>query len=216
MPAPASDSPGSWSARRNAPRRAAAAMPLSSCPTSERKIRNHGIFRGPGAGARAARSGQQLVVTVDVRREDDDLRLTAQKVEPIDGVVAHAAAGLRVFVAEAEALPRLKSLISREAGRARQGDGGTRPAEPRGRIGAAGRLSHQPRHSRRGQIAAGDPGRTRHLSGARIGMGAYGACPGHENVPLAFHPGISLPAATGSQSPLTRSGSAATLRPEIF
>ncbi|MGE0257808.1 MAG: DNA polymerase III subunit alpha [Alphaproteobacteria bacterium] len=60
--------------------------------------------------------GQPLIVTVDVRREEDSLRLTAQKIEPVDGVVAHAAAGLRVFVAAAEALPRLKSLISREAG----------------------------------------------------------------------------------------------------
>jgi DNA polymerase-3 subunit alpha len=59
---------------------------------------------------------RQLVVTVDVRREDEDLKLTAQKIEPVDGVVAHAAAGLRVFIAEAEALPRLKNLISREAG----------------------------------------------------------------------------------------------------
>jgi DNA polymerase III subunit alpha len=59
---------------------------------------------------------EPLIVTVDVRREEDNLRLTAQKIEPLDGVVAHAAAGLRVFVAEAEALPRLKSLISREAG----------------------------------------------------------------------------------------------------
>jgi DNA polymerase-3 subunit alpha len=61
-------------------------------------------------------SGQPLVVSVDVRREEDTLRLTAQKIEPLDGVVADAAAGLRVYVAEAEALPRLKSLISREAG----------------------------------------------------------------------------------------------------
>jgi len=61
-------------------------------------------------------SAQPLIVTVDVRREEDSLRLTAQKIEPLDGVVAHAAAGLRVFVAEAEALPRLKSLIARETG----------------------------------------------------------------------------------------------------
>jgi DNA polymerase-3 subunit alpha len=59
---------------------------------------------------------QPLIVTVDVRREEESLRLTAQKIEPLDTVVAHAAAGLRVFVAAAEALPRLKSLISREAG----------------------------------------------------------------------------------------------------
>ena len=61
-------------------------------------------------------SGQPLIVTLDVRREEESLRLTAQKIEPLDGVVAHAAAGLRVFVSEIEALPRLKSLIGREAG----------------------------------------------------------------------------------------------------
>jgi DNA polymerase-3 subunit alpha len=60
--------------------------------------------------------GQPLIATVDVRRDDESLRLTAQKIEPLDSVVAHAAAGLKVFVAEAEALPRLKSVIAREAG----------------------------------------------------------------------------------------------------
>ena len=60
--------------------------------------------------------GQPLIVTIDVRREEENLRLTAQKIEPLDSVVAHAAAGLRVFVGEAEALPRLKSLIGRESG----------------------------------------------------------------------------------------------------
>jgi DNA polymerase-3 subunit alpha len=61
-------------------------------------------------------SGQPLIVTVDVRREEENLRLTAQKIEPLDNVVAQAAAGLRVFVSEPEALPRLKSVISRESG----------------------------------------------------------------------------------------------------
>src|SRR6266404_4626727 len=60
--------------------------------------------------------GQPLIVTVDVRREEESLRLTVQKIEPLDTVVAQAAAGLRIFVSEAEALPRLKSVISREAG----------------------------------------------------------------------------------------------------
>ncbi|MGE5269004.1 MAG: DNA polymerase III subunit alpha [Thiohalocapsa sp.] len=60
--------------------------------------------------------GQPLIVTVDVRREEESLRLTAQRIEPLDAVVAQAAAGLRVFVGAAEALPRLKSLIAREAG----------------------------------------------------------------------------------------------------
>jgi DNA polymerase III subunit alpha len=61
-------------------------------------------------------SGQPLVVTVDVRSEEDSLRLTAQKIEPLDAVVAHAAAGLRVFVGEARALSSLKSVIARESG----------------------------------------------------------------------------------------------------
>src|SRR5947207_4987975 len=60
--------------------------------------------------------GQPLITTVDVRREEENLRLTVQKIEPLDTIVAQAAAGLRIFVSEAEALPRLKSVISREAG----------------------------------------------------------------------------------------------------
>ena len=51
-----------------------------------------------------------------MRSEEESLRLTAQKIEPLDTVVAHAAAGLRVFVGEARALSSLKSVIAREAG----------------------------------------------------------------------------------------------------
>src|SRR5438874_8588517 len=61
-------------------------------------------------------SGQPLVVTVDVRSEEESLRLTAQKLEPLDAVVAHTAAGLRVFVGEARALTSLKGVIARESG----------------------------------------------------------------------------------------------------
>src|SRR5438270_3602381 len=61
-------------------------------------------------------SGQPLVVTVDVRSEEENLRLTVQKIEPLDTVVALAAAGLRVFVGEARALTSLKSVIARESG----------------------------------------------------------------------------------------------------
>ncbi len=59
--------------------------------------------------------GQPLIVTVDVRSEEQSLRLTAQKIEPLDQVVAHAAAGLKVFVGAEEALARLKGLFAREA-----------------------------------------------------------------------------------------------------
>jgi DNA polymerase-3 subunit alpha len=61
-------------------------------------------------------SGQPLVVTVDARSGEESLRLIAQQIEPLDTVVAHAAAGLRVFLGEARALSGLKSVITREAG----------------------------------------------------------------------------------------------------
>jgi DNA polymerase III subunit alpha len=61
-------------------------------------------------------TGAALVVTVEVRRDEESLKLTAQKIEPLDAVVASAAAGLKVFLREAEALARLKSLFGREAG----------------------------------------------------------------------------------------------------
>ena len=61
-------------------------------------------------------SGEPLVISVDVSREEDNLRLTAQKLERLAAVVADAAAGLRVFVGEARALPDFKTVIAREAG----------------------------------------------------------------------------------------------------
>jgi DNA polymerase III subunit alpha len=61
-------------------------------------------------------SGEPLVVTVDIRREEDNLRLTAQKIEPLNDVVAHAAAGLRVFLGEERALAHLKNLFGRQTG----------------------------------------------------------------------------------------------------
>ena len=61
-------------------------------------------------------SGEPLVISVDASSEDDNLRLTAQKIEALAAVVAAAAAGLRVFVGEARALSGLKGVIAREAG----------------------------------------------------------------------------------------------------
>ncbi len=61
-------------------------------------------------------AGQPLLATVDVRAEDDSLRLTAQRIEPLDGVVAHAAAGLKVFLGELDALSPLRGLMTREEG----------------------------------------------------------------------------------------------------
>ena len=61
-------------------------------------------------------AGQPLLVTADARAEEESVRLTAQKIEALDGVVAQAAAGLKVFVSERDAVPPLKGLIGRESG----------------------------------------------------------------------------------------------------
>ena len=61
-------------------------------------------------------SGKPLVVTVDIRADDDALRLTAQRVEPLDKIVAQAAAGLKVVLGEASALTAFKNLLQSEKG----------------------------------------------------------------------------------------------------
>jgi DNA polymerase-3 subunit alpha len=61
-------------------------------------------------------SGQPLLVTVDVRAEGDNFRLTAQKLEALDRIVAQAAAGMKVVLVEAGALEPLRNLMRGEAG----------------------------------------------------------------------------------------------------
>src|SRR5260221_6741461 len=56
-------------------------------------------------------AGQPLLVTVDCRLEEDSIRLTAQKIEALDGAVSHAAAGLRVFLGQAAAVKSLRGII---------------------------------------------------------------------------------------------------------
>ena len=64
---------------------------------------------------KALDSGQPLLVTVDAQAEgEDSLRLTAQRIEPLDGVVAQAAAGLRVFLGADSAVSPLRGLLTRE------------------------------------------------------------------------------------------------------
>jgi len=57
-----------------------------------------------------------LLLTADIRAEEDSLRVTAQKIEPLDRIVAQAAAGMKVVLAEPAALEPLKSLMRSEAG----------------------------------------------------------------------------------------------------
>jgi DNA polymerase-3 subunit alpha len=60
-------------------------------------------------------AGEPVLLTVDGRLDGEDMRLTAQDIEPLEAAVANAATGLRLFVAEPSPLERLKSLLERES-----------------------------------------------------------------------------------------------------
>jgi len=60
--------------------------------------------------------GAPLLVTVDVRAEEETLRLTAQRFDPLDKIVAQAAAGLKVVLGEGGALAQFQQLMTRESG----------------------------------------------------------------------------------------------------
>ena len=58
-------------------------------------------------------TGRTILLSVDVRNEEDSLRLTAQQIRPLDEAVAHAAAGLRIFVKDPAPLSSVKQLMQR-------------------------------------------------------------------------------------------------------
>ncbi len=60
-------------------------------------------------------SGQPLLLTVDARVDDEQLRLTGQAVESLDAAAAKTAAGLKIYIADECALSALQTLIGREA-----------------------------------------------------------------------------------------------------
>jgi DNA polymerase-3 subunit alpha len=67
-----------------------------------------------GASRELLVPGTMLFLTADVRTEGDLYRLTAQSLRPLDEAVAGAAAGLRIFLREPEALESIKSIIQRD------------------------------------------------------------------------------------------------------
>ncbi|MEE8499277.1 MAG: DNA polymerase III subunit alpha, partial [Kiloniellales bacterium] len=60
-------------------------------------------------------AAEPLLLTVESRGDGEELRLMAQEIEPLEGAVAGAGLGLRVFMSEPEPLESLKSLLAREA-----------------------------------------------------------------------------------------------------
>jgi DNA polymerase III subunit alpha len=60
--------------------------------------------------------GVPLVVTVDVRADDDSLRLMAQRFERLDALATDAAAGLKIVLSQEGALTPLSDLMRRQGG----------------------------------------------------------------------------------------------------
>jgi DNA polymerase-3 subunit alpha len=59
-------------------------------------------------------SGKPLLISADARLEENTVKLLAQGIQPLDAAVAHAAAGLRVAVADVGAVRQLAAVIGRE------------------------------------------------------------------------------------------------------
>jgi DNA polymerase III subunit alpha len=58
--------------------------------------------------------GKLVLLTADVRNEDEVIRLTVQSVQPLDDAVATAAAGLKIFLRDPAPVDSLKKLMERE------------------------------------------------------------------------------------------------------
>jgi DNA polymerase-3 subunit alpha len=72
------------------------------------------------AGARELlEAGKPLVMKVEVQRREEDIRLTALRVELLDDVAAHAAAGLRIFLGDEAAVDTLAAVFKEHGARGR-------------------------------------------------------------------------------------------------
>jgi DNA polymerase-3 subunit alpha len=67
------------------------------------------------AGRDLLETGGPLLLEVDARLEDEQLRLTCQKISSLDQESARAAAGLRITIRDEAPIPSLAELIGKEA-----------------------------------------------------------------------------------------------------
>ena len=80
------------------------------------------LFSEVLAGARELlEAGKPLVMKVEVQRREEDIRLTAARVELLDDVAAHAAAGLRIFMRDAAAVETLAAVFKEHGARGAAG-----------------------------------------------------------------------------------------------
>jgi DNA polymerase-3 subunit alpha len=59
-------------------------------------------------------AGAPLLVTADIRMEGEALRITAQSVTSLEQAALEAGAGMRIWLNRTEAVPHIRSLLSRE------------------------------------------------------------------------------------------------------
>jgi len=57
--------------------------------------------------------GTPLLVSVDVRLEPDNIRLTAQQIQPLDQAAAQTSIGLKVYLSDVATLPSLRQIMDR-------------------------------------------------------------------------------------------------------
>jgi DNA polymerase-3 subunit alpha len=62
----------------------------------------------------ALAEGTALLVTADVRMENEALRITAQDISPLDEAASKAGAGIKIWLDRTEALPHIRALLERE------------------------------------------------------------------------------------------------------
>ena len=79
---------------------------------TSRHVRGDGVLRPLADGARASGARAALLLSVDIRSEEDSLRLMVNSVEPLDRAVANTAAGLRIFLRDPGAVSSLRNILA--------------------------------------------------------------------------------------------------------
>jgi len=59
-------------------------------------------------------AGQALILTIEVQKTGDEMRLTCQGIEPLDKAVEKSAAGLRILMYSGDGVPNLRDILARE------------------------------------------------------------------------------------------------------
>jgi DNA polymerase-3 subunit alpha len=63
----------------------------------------------------ALENGGAVLVTAEIRNEDGNLRITAQRIQRLDEAVAQGMTGFRIYLEDDTALGNLRSLIERQS-----------------------------------------------------------------------------------------------------